>query len=110
MDITMNARHCTVPESIRGQAQARLERLQRFDVRMLGATVTFSAESGVKQVDIRAVIKGGPPQLGHGSGPTFRSALDRAIERMERQVKRRRERRRTYRTRVSSTVEAPISA
>lgn len=110
MDITMNARHCTVPESLRRQAQARLDRLQRFDTRMLGATVTFTAENGVKQVDIRAAIKGGPPQLGHGTGPTFRNALDRAMERMERQVKRARERRRTYRTRISPRLEAPISA
>ncbi|HSJ12936.1 MAG TPA: HPF/RaiA family ribosome-associated protein [Longimicrobiales bacterium] len=110
MDITMNARHCSVPESIRKQAQARLERLQRFEPRMLGATVTYLAENGVKQVDIRAVIKGGPPQVGHGAGPTFRYALDRAMDRMERQVKRRRDRRRTYRTRSTAPVEAPISA
>lgn len=110
MDITMNARHCTVPESLRRLAQARLERLQRFDTRMQSATVTFQAESGVKQVDIRAAIKGGPPQLGQGTGATFRSALDRALERMERQVKRRREKRRTFRTRVSANLGAPISA
>jgi ribosomal subunit interface protein len=110
MEITMNARHCTVPESIRRQAQARLERLQQFEPRMLGTTVTFAVESGIKQVDIRAHMKGAPPQVGRGTGPTFRNALDSAMERMERQVKRRREKRRSYRTRMSASIEAPISA
>lgn len=97
MDITINTRHCTVPESIRNQTQIRLQRVARFNPVVQSGTVNFGAEGSDRQVDIRLHMKGTAPLLGHGTGPTFRTALDRAVDRVERQLKSRNQRHRTRR-------------
>jgi ribosomal subunit interface protein len=92
MDITINARHCRVPESLRNQAQQRLARLERLDRRLPAATLVFDVENSVCRVEARVAVAGGPPVIGQATGPTLRSALDGAITRVERQMKRRRQR------------------
>ena len=92
MEITINARHITVPESVRNQATQRLSRLQRLNRRLTGGTIVFVAERNARRAEARLAVAGGPPILGHGEGPTLRAALDAAVERLERQLKRRRER------------------
>jgi ribosomal subunit interface protein len=92
MDITINARHCRVPDSLRNQAQQRLARLERLDRRLPAATLVFDVENGSCHVEARVAVAGGPPVIGQGAGPTLRSALDGAMIRVERQLKRRRQR------------------
>lgn len=92
MDVTINTRHCTVPESIRNQTEIRLQRTARFNPVVQGCTVNFNCEGSERQVEVRLHMKGTSPLLGHGTGGTFRTALDRAIERVERQLKSRNQR------------------
>jgi putative sigma-54 modulation protein len=92
MDITINARHHKVPDSLRHQAEYRFERLARLERRLTGATLVFDADRGTKRAEARATVAGGPPIIGNGEGPTLRNALDAALDRMERQLKRRRQR------------------
>jgi ribosomal subunit interface protein len=92
MEITINARHISVPESVRNQATQRMSQLQRLNRRLTGGTIVFAAERNARRAEARLAVAGGPPILGHGEGPTLRAALDAAIERLERQLKRRRER------------------
>lgn len=98
MDITINTRHCTVPESIRNQTQIRLQRVMRFNPLVHGAIVNFSAEGAERLVEIRLPMKGHSPLLGRGQGATFRTALDRAMDRVERQLKSRNQRHRNRRS------------
>jgi ribosomal subunit interface protein len=100
MEVTINTRHCSVPEAIRNQTMTRLERLQRFNVAVLSATVGFATDGSSRVMDIRLTMKGGSPVLGHGEGPTFRTALDRAIDRLQAQLKRRNYRHRSRRERA----------
>jgi ribosomal subunit interface protein len=105
MDITINARHCKVPDSLRNQAQQRLDRLARLDRRLTAATLVFDVEHTVKRVETRVAVAGGPPVIGAGDGATLRSAMDTSLDRLERQLKSRRKRILTRRTRaVPSTV------
>jgi ribosomal subunit interface protein len=99
MDITINARHCRVPESLRNLTKQRFARLAHLDRRLTAATLVFDVEGGVRRVEARVAVVGGPPMIGQGEGPTLRSALDGALERLERQIKRRRQRMITRRTR-----------
>lgn len=92
MEITINARHCTVPDSLRNQATQRIARLQRLHRRLTGGTIVFETEREVRRADARLAVAGGPPLIGRGEGPTLRVALDSALDRLERQLKRRRER------------------
>jgi ribosomal subunit interface protein len=105
MDITINARHCKVPDSLRNQAQQRLDRLARLDRRLTAATLVFDVENTVKRVEARVAVAGGPPIIGAGNGATLRSAMDTSLDRLERQLKSRRKRILTRRTRaVPATV------
>jgi putative sigma-54 modulation protein len=101
MEITINARHCTVPVSLRNQAMQRIMRLQRLHRRLTGGTIVFEVEREVRRVDARLAVAGGPPLIGHGEGATLRAALDGALDRLERQLKRRRERIIARRTRTA---------
>lgn len=92
MDITINARHCTVPESLRNQAAQRLTRLDRIGAGITSATVIFEGAANSRRVEARLSVAGGPPVVSHGEDATLRGALDGALTRLERQLKRRRKR------------------
>jgi ribosomal subunit interface protein len=92
MEVTITTRHCTIPESLRDQADRLLRRFQRLQTRATSAVVCFEGEGFEKSVEARLHIGGGPPVVAHASGPTFRAAFDRAFDRLDRQVKRRRKR------------------
>lgn len=109
MDVTINTRHCTVPESIRNQTQIRLQRVARFNPVVQSGAVNFNCEGSERQVDVRLHMKGTSPLLGRGTGGTFRTALDRAIERVERQLKSRNQRYRNRRP-PAHLQEAAITA
>lgn len=92
MEITINARHCKVPESLRNQARQRLARIERLDRGATAATVVFDGGPNARHVDARLTVTGGPPLVGRADGRTLRAAMDSALDRLERQLKRRRER------------------
>jgi len=110
MEVTINMRHCSVPESIRNQSLIRLQRLLRYNPYVLGATAVFSGDGSSRQMDVRLHVKGGAPVLGRGQGPTFRTALDRALDRLETQLKRRNPRHRNRRARVDLRTLKATSA
>ena len=108
MDLTINARHGKLPESLRNQAQQRFSRLERLDRRITTGTLVIESVSNMHRAEARLVAAGGPPLIGHADAPTLRGAIDGAIDRVERQLKRRRDRRTTRRTR--NTVAAAVPA
>jgi ribosomal subunit interface protein len=92
MQVNITARHCNVPQGVRVVAEQRLQRLQRYEPRVDNAIVEFDADHGNKQVETRVFVKGSHSIIAHGSGETFRRALDQSLDRLTRQLKRRRER------------------
>jgi ribosomal subunit interface protein len=98
MNITMSALHCTLPAPVRRHAEARLERLARFEPRIQGIDVTFEKDHGLHRVEARISVAGGPIMVAHGTGDGFRAAIDRIVDRLGRQLKRRRERRLAHRS------------
>ncbi len=104
MDVRISARHCTITDSMRDLARRRLERLTRFEPRASAAEVLFSKENAFRHAEIRMSVPGGAQLQSHGEAESFRSALDRAAERLERQLGRRRVRRRERR--ATPAVEA----
>jgi ribosomal subunit interface protein len=110
MDIRINARHLRISDSLRTQAEYRLERLARLDRRLTAVTLTFDSENAVKRAEARVAVAGGPPIIGHGEGATPRNALDAAVDRLERQLKRRRQRMLDRRSRASRATEELTSS
>ena len=92
MEVTITTRHCTIPEPLRDQAERLMGRFLKLHTRATSAVVCFEGEGFEKSVEARLHTGGGPPLVAHASGPTFREALDRAVDRLDRQVKRRRKR------------------
>ncbi len=106
MNVSITTRHCSVSERTRADAQERLERLKRYEPRLDTAAVEFDDDHGTKQVETRIFVAGSHSIVAHGSGDTFRTALDRSIDRLTRQLKRRRERVRDHKAPKLSEVAA----
>ena len=92
MQVNITARHCNVPNRVRQEAEERLHRLTRYEPRVNNAVIEFDTDHGNKQVETRVFLAGSHSIIAHGSGETFRTALDRSLDRLTRQLKRRRER------------------
>jgi ribosomal subunit interface protein len=92
MNVSITTRHCSVSERTRSEAEERLQRLQRYEPRVANAEIEFDDDHGTKQVETRIFVMGSHSIVAHGSGDTFRTALDRSIDRLTRQLKRRRDR------------------
>lgn len=106
MNVSITTRHCSVSERTRTEAEERLQRLQRYEPQVANAEVEFDEDHGTKQVETRIFVAGSHSIVAHGSGDTFRTALDRSIDRLTRQLKRRRERIRDHKAPRLSEIEA----
>lgn len=106
MNVSVTTRHCSVSERTRAEALERLERLRRYEPNLATAEVEFDDDHGTKQVETRIFVAGSHSIVAHGSGDTFRTALDRSIDRLTRQLKRRRERVREHKAPKLSEVAA----
>jgi len=107
MDVRISARHCTITETTRDFARKRVERMTRFEPRTAVAEILFSEENAFKHVEIRMSVPGGAQMHARGEADTFRSALDRAAERLERQMRRRRTRNTDRRATPATEMMAP---
>ncbi|MEX0892889.1 MAG: ribosome-associated translation inhibitor RaiA [Gemmatimonadota bacterium] len=101
MQITFSARHCTVSESTREHAARRVGRLRRIEQRPAEVALNFQEDHGQKSAEVLLHIAGGGAHMAKAKAPTFRTAVDRAVERLERQVKRDRARARARRAAAS---------
>ena len=93
MNVTISARHCEIPESLRAATEQRVQRLGRFDPRLAEAEVTYQRERAQHEAEIRLAVQGEGPLVARGSGASFGVALARTIDRVSRQLRRVRERR-----------------
>lgn len=93
MNVTISARHCEIPSSLRERTQRRIARLGRYNPKLADAVVTYDVERVSHEVEIRLRVQGMPPVVVHGSGDGFREAFDRTFDRASRQLRRVRERR-----------------
>ena len=96
MDVSVRTRHGYVPTSLRQEAQERVRKLERFELRPATAQLLFDQDSDGPRVETRLSVTGGVDIVASAVAPTFRVALARSIRRIERQLKRQRERYRNY--------------
>jgi ribosomal subunit interface protein len=107
MQVSITARHCNVPKKVKSDATERLQRLQRYEPRVRDALVEFDKDHGHKLVETHIFLTGSRSIIAHGSGETFRTALDKSLDRLTRQLKRRRERVREHKAPKLSEAIAP---
>jgi ribosomal subunit interface protein len=104
MNVTISARHCEIPNSLRTATERRIARLSRYNPRLAEAEVTYEVERVSHEVEIRLAVDGDAPVVARASGTDFRAALARGLDRARRQLRRLRERRR-----VRSATPTPTS-
>jgi len=120
MQLKLTARHEQLDESVRGYAERKFSKLDRRLNDLTLVEVTFSQEhnpSIAADHTVDAVIHTkGPSLVAHESATTYEAAIDRLMDKLERQVERYRDKRTLEQRRRSQqpapeagsdTIEAP---
>lgn len=92
MQFTYSSPQCTVPENVMQLAAEQFRRLRKYDTRLQSADLRFDIDHGLYRVEARLTVAGAPLIIAHGTGESFRTAVDRIVDRLSRQLRRRRER------------------
>ena len=85
MQVTITARHCDVPETLRERARTQLARLARLAPRPHHGKVLFIADHG-PTVEIQLHVPHGEIHVGRAQGADHASALDLAVAKVRRQL------------------------
>ena len=92
MRVQITARHCSVPDALLRCTEAQINKLNRYDQRIASAEVTYTEEKRSRKAEVVLHIDGTEPIV----EPEFRSALDKAIDRVTRMLKRERQQHRDH--------------
>jgi putative sigma-54 modulation protein len=92
MQVTVKGKNVDVPERVRDQATRKLSKISRFDDRILTMDVEFSEERNPRvadqhRVEVTCTTKAHLIRA-EASGTDPVSAIDRVVDRLERQVKK----------------------
>jgi ribosomal subunit interface protein len=98
MQVTVKGKNTDVPEKLRAHAERKLAKVQRFDARIVSMDVEFSEERNPRvadahHVEVTLTTKSSLVRA-KASAADPASAVDRVIDRLERQIKKLRQRRR----------------
>ena len=96
MRIQITARHCNVPDALLRRTEEQIQKLSRYDPRVGSAEVTYTEEKHSRKVEVVLHIDGAQPVVAHAEAREFRSALDKAIDRVTRMLKRERQQHRDH--------------
>ena len=96
MRVQITARHCNVPDSQLSRTEEQIRKLSRYDPRVGSAEVTYTEEKRTRKAEVVLHIDGAEPVVARAEELEFRSALDKAIDRITRMLKRERQRHRDH--------------
>lgn len=98
MNVTITARHCTLPDPVLRRTHDRIQKLARFEPRILAAEVVYELDHGVHRAEARVTIAGRPAVVARAEHhASCGAALDRMVERLARRLRRGRKRRLDHR-------------
>lgn len=114
MQLKLTARHEQLDDSVREYAERKLSKLDRRLNDLTLVEVTFSQEQNPSIAaghTADAVIHTkGPPLVARESAPTYEAAIDRIVDKLERQVERYRDKRTVEQRRRSKHPAAEAEA
>ena len=96
MRVQILARHCKVPDALLSRTEEQIQKLSRYDPRVASAEVTYTEKKHLRKVEVVLRVDGAGPVVAHAEEREFRSALDRAIDRITRMLKRERQQHRDH--------------
>jgi ribosome-associated translation inhibitor RaiA len=83
---TVTARHCDIPDDLRARAREVSDRLAKIAHRPLRMEIVFDADHGQQVVELKMWLPRGHTYVARAEATEFRSALDRAAERLRSQL------------------------
>ncbi|WP_134322645.1 ribosome hibernation-promoting factor, HPF/YfiA family [Cumulibacter soli] len=116
MDIVVHGRGVDVPDHFRQHVSEKLERLERYDSKLMTVDVELSHEKNrkgddftqkVERVEITVRTKG-PVIRSESTSADFYTALDDAATKLERRMRKGAERRRSHHGRNAESLRDPI--
>jgi ribosomal subunit interface protein len=86
MRTTVTARHCEIPDELRGRAEALIAKTAKAAHRPQRAEIVFDADHGQKVVEVQLYLARGQVKVATAEADDFRSALDRAMDKVRNQL------------------------
>ena len=91
MKVEITTRHCELPDNLKERVETRMEKLLRFDDRIMDARVVVSLEKN--RYNAEAIVKAnGLRMVSHAEEESDKIALESVLDRLEAQVKKHRDR------------------
>lgn len=116
MDVTVRGRNVEVPDHFRQHVKEKIERVERYDHRIIRVDVELYHEPNPRQsascqrVEVTCATRG-PVVRGEACASDFYRALDAAVAKLESRMRRSADRRRVHRgSRTPTSVAAATSA
>lgn len=85
---TVTARHCEIPDALRGQARSVLTRVAKAARRPQRAHVVFDLDHQKKVVELKLHLPRGTTRVARAEAADFRTALDRAADKLRHQLEK----------------------
>jgi ribosomal subunit interface protein len=86
MRITVTARHCEISDELRTRAEQVLEKAAKIANRPQKAEAIFDEDHGDKVVELKLYLPRGQVKVASAEASDFRTALDRAEDKIRSQV------------------------
>lgn len=96
MQIIIAARHFDVSDALRQHVEQEFGSLDKFHPRISRVEVTLLEEKNRRDVEVLASVDGGGTFHADAQAGDFRTAIDRARDRLARQLKKQRSRRKDH--------------
>ncbi|HEY6743738.1 MAG TPA: ribosome-associated translation inhibitor RaiA [Lapillicoccus sp.] len=116
MDVVVRGRNVEVPDHFRQHVTEKIERVERYDHRIIRVDVELYHEPNRRQsascqrVEVTCATRG-PAVRAEACGPDFYRALDAAVTKLDSRMRRAADRRRVHRgSRTPTSVAAATSA
>lgn len=93
MEVRITTRRATVGEAFLRKAEERVRKLARYEPRIHAVALTVDEDRGRVTVEARAEVPGAPPMVASSQADSSRAALDRTIQKVQRQLRKRRAKR-----------------
>jgi putative sigma-54 modulation protein len=98
--IEFKGRHDHISERMREHAGKKLQRLMRYNDRVVRIEVVVDHAHANPEVELLAHMRRGAPMVAKDRGDSFASTIDLVIEKMEKQLKKQKEKRKDHKPRA----------
>lgn len=88
MRTTMTTRHCEISDELKTRATAVVDKVTKVAARAQSVEVIFDEEHGAKVVEIMLTLPRGQVKVAKAEERDFRTALDRAADKIKNQLQK----------------------